>query len=482
MQLGTIQRILGLLVMLFSFTMVTPFLVAILFGEPEWVDFLFTASVTLLLGAFIWLPVRKHRRELRTRDGFLVVVMFWTVLGVFGAIPFMFDPHLPFTEAVFEAVSGITTTGATVITGLDALPKSILFYRQQLQWLGGIGVVVLAVAILPMLGVGGMQLYRAEMPGPVKDAKLTPRLTETARSFSLIYFGLTAVCALAYWAAGMSFFDAICHSFSTVATAGFSTHDASLAYFQSPLIEFIACVFMILGAVNFGIHFLAWRQLDISYYWRDTEARALVSVLVFFTVLIAATLVYEGRYSGILQALRYAGFQVVSVVTTSGFTTDNFSLWPSFLPPLLMTIVFIGGCAGSTSGGMKVIRVLLLYKQGVREIARLAHPRGVFPVKVGGRTMPNQIVDAIWGFFSLYILSTVVLTLLLIGATDLDPLIAFSAVAASINNLGPALGELSSNFQAVNDFGKWICIFAMVLGRLEVFTLLVLFTPLFWRR
>lgn len=481
MQVRTIQRILGLLVMLFSLTMLMPLALALFLGEPEWVDFLFTAAVTFFLGVFIWFPVRKIQRELRTRDGFVVVVMFWTVLGVFGAIPFMFDPSLPFTEAVFEAVSGITTTGATVITGLDDLPKSILFYRQQLQWLGGIGVVVLAVAILPMLGVGGMQLYRAETPGPVKDAKLTPRLTETARSFSLIYVGLTAVCTLAYWAAGMSFFDAVCHSFSSVSTAGFSTHDASIAHFQSPLIEFIACVFMILGAVNFAIHFLVWRQLDLRYYWKDTEARALVSTLVLFSILIAAVLVYYGHYSGPLEALRYAGFQVVSIVTTTGYTTDNFSVWPSFAPVLLMVIAFIGGCAGSTSGGLKVIRVLLLYKQGVREIERLAHPRGVFPVKVGGRTMPNQIVDAIWGFFSLYILSTVALTLLLIG-TGLDPLIAFSAIAACINNAGPGLGDLTANFQIVSDFGKWVCIFAMLLGRLEVFTLFVLFTPIFWRR
>src|SRR3569623_1279840 len=284
MQFPVVQRILGILFMMHSVTLLPPLLVALAYGESEWAEFLFTFGLLFLVGAAVWWPVRAERRELRTRDGFVIVVMFWTVLGMVGAIPFMFKPHLPFTEAVFESVSGITTTGATVISGLDQLPKSILYYRQLLTFVGGIGIVVLAVAILPMLGVGGMSLYRAETPGPMKDTKITPRIVETARAFSYTYIGLCAACALAFWLAGMDVFDAIGHSFAVLATAGFSTHDASFAYFDSPLIEVIACVFMIMGAINFSLHFLAWRGFNMRYYWADRELR----VFLLITLVLVA--------------------------------------------------------------------------------------------------------------------------------------------------------------------------------------------------
>src|SRR3569832_183750 len=476
-----VQRILGILFMMHSVTLLPPLLVALAYGESEWAEFLFTFGLLFLVGAAVWWPVRAERRELRTRDGFVIVVMFWTVLGMVGAIPFMFQPHLSFTNAVFESVSGFTTTGATVITGLDSLPKSILFYRQQLTFVGGIGIVVLAVAILPMLGVGGKSLYRAETPGPMKDTKLTPRIIGTARAFSYTYIGLCAVCALAFWAAGMDLFDAVGHSFAVLATAGFSTHDASIAYFNSPLIEIIACVFMMLGAICFSAHFLAWRGFNMRYYWEDRELRVFMVMTLILIALCVAVLMWTSHYSDFRQALRNASINVVSTLTTTGFVTANLSDWPLFLPALLMLIAFIGGCAVSSAGGLKVIRVMLLYKQGMREIVRLAHPRGVFPIKVGGKSLPNNVVDAIWGFFSFYIIIALILTLIMMG-TGLGALTAFSAVSAGLNNMGAALNEIGSSFAPISSFGKWVLIFAMLLGRLEIFALLVLFTPTFWRR
>ncbi|MEK7323284.1 MAG: TrkH family potassium uptake protein [Pseudomonadota bacterium] len=481
MQLLVVQRILGILFMMHSVTMLPPVLVALAYGEREWADFLITFGILFIFGVAVWWPVRDERRELRTRDGFVIVVMFWTVLGMAGAIPFMLDLDLPFTDAVFESVSGFTTTGATVLSGLDHLPKAILYYRQQLTFIGGIGIVVLAVAILPMLGVGGMSLYRAETPGPMKDTKLTPRIIETARAFSYTYLGLCAACALAFWAAGMDLFDAVGHSFAVLATAGFSNHDASFAYFDSPLIEAIACVFMLLGAISFSAHFLAWRGFHMRYYWQDRELRAFLWVTFLLIILFTLMLAWTSQYSDFWQALRYAAFNVISTLTTTGYVTANFSEWPSFLPVLLMLIAFIGGCAGSTAGGLKMMRVMLLYKQGMREIWRLAHPRGIFPIKVGGKSLPNNVVDAIWGFFSFYMLSALVLTLVMMG-TGLDAVTAFSAVSASLNNMGAGLNELGSTFEPVTTFGKWVLIFAMLLGRLEIFALLVLFTPAFWRR
>src|SRR3569833_2849637 len=479
MRLSVIQRILGILFMMHSVTMLPPLLVGFIYAESEWAEFLFTFGVLFLVGAAIWWPVRGERRELRTRDGFIIVVMFWTVLGVVGAIPFMFTPHLSFTNAVFESVSGFTTTGATVITGLDSLPKSILFYRQQLPFVGGIGAW--PSAIPPLRGVGVMSLYRPFTPGPMKDTKITPRIVETARAFSYTYIGLCAACALAFWLAGMDVFDAIGHSFAVLATAGFSTHDASFAYFDSPLIEVIACVFMIMGAINFSLHFLAWRGFNMRYYWADRELRVFLLITLVLVALCTTMLVLHSQYTDFWQALRYATFNVISIITTTGFVTANFSEWPLFLPVLLMLIAFIGGCEGSTVGGLKVIRAMLLFKQGMREIVRLAHPRGVFPIKVGGKSLPNNVVDSIWGFFSFYIIIALILTLIMMG-TGLGAMTAFSAGSAGLNNMGAALNEIGSSFAPISSFGKWVLIFAMLLGRLEIFALLVLFTPTFWRR
>ncbi|MGW8370082.1 MAG: TrkH family potassium uptake protein, partial [Gammaproteobacteria bacterium] len=474
-------RIMGLLLTLFSITMLPPAVVGWLFADKaSWV-FLAAFGATLVSGLLVWFPVKGHEAELRLRDGFVVVVMFWVVLGLFGAFPFLYAPGLSFTDAVFESLSGLTTTGATVIVGIDRLPASVLYYRQQLQWLGGMGIIVLAVAILPMLGVGGMQLYRAETPGPMKDSKLTPRITETAKALWYIYLGLTIACAAAYWLAGMTVFDAIVHSFSTIAIGGFSTHDASIGYFHSAVIEGVAVVFMLLGGANFALHFLAWRGASLAPYWNDPEFRAYLTVLALSAVITAGYLYISGTFSSFGSALHHGIFQAVSIGTTAGFTTAEYHNLPSFLPVLLLLTSFIGGCAGSTGGGLKVMRVLMLLKQGVREIKRLIHPNAHFSIKVGNKSLSSGVVDSIWGFFSLYVICFCLMSLIL-AATGLDLVSSFSAVAACMNNLGPGLGAVGPNYSAVNVVAKWVLCVAMLLGRLELYTLLVLFMPAFWRK
>jgi trk system potassium uptake protein TrkH len=478
-----VQKVLGLLLMLFSLSMLPPVLISLIYQDGTVESFLSAFGLILTLGLLIWLPVHRTRQDLRVRDGFLVVVLFWSVLGLSGALPFMLadEPRLSFTDAVFESLSGLTTTGATVIIGIDELPQSILFYRQQLQWLGGMGIIVLAVAVLPMLGIGGMQLYRAETPGPMKDAKLTPRITETAKALWYIYLGLTISCALAYWAAGMSLFDAVGHAFSTVAIGGFSTHDASIGYFDSTLIEMIAVVFMVVSGANFALHFLAFRRADPRVYWRDSELRFYLALIGGVTAVVTVALFMTDTYIDWEESFTQGLFQTVSIGTTTGFTTAEYYYWPGFLEILLLFASFVGGCAGSTGGGIKVVRFLLLIKQGLREINRLIHPNAQLPVRMGGRSVDHRVVDAVWGFFSLYVASFTMMYLAL-AATGLDLMTSFSAVAACINNLGPGLGTVGANYANLHDPAKWILCFAMLLGRLEIFTLLVLLTPAFWRR
>ncbi|CAN5249511.1 TrkH family potassium uptake protein [soil metagenome] len=480
---SVVQRILGLLLMTFSLTMLPPVFISFLFADHTWYAFLGGFGVTLTAGCATWLPARRAREEMRLRDGFLVVALFWVVLGLFGSAPFMLaqDLEMSPTDAVFESMSGLTTTGATVLVGLDRLPESILYYRQQLQWLGGMGIIVLAVAVLPMLGVGGMQLYRAETPGPVKDTKLTPRITETAKALWYVYLGITATCAIAYWLAGMGVFDAIVHSFSTVAIGGFSTHDLSIAYFDSLLIEMVTVVFMFIGGINFSLHFLAWRRTTLRNYLADPEFIAYTTVLGLLTILVVAFLYAAGEYESLSQAFTKGLFQAVSIGTTTGFTTADYQVWPGSLPLMLILASFIGGCAGSTGGGMKVIRWLLIYKQGVREVMRLVHPSAQIPVKLGDKAVPFRVVDSVWGFFSVYVVLFGVM-MVVVMTTGLDQVTSFAAVAASMNNLGPGLGDVAYNFTGVNDTVKWVSVAAMLFGRLEIFTLLVLLTPAFWQR
>ena len=481
MHLTVILRITGTLLTLFSFAFLLPVVVGLLYGEPTLSTFFSAFAITLLSGLVLWLPLRG-KRELRGGDGFLVTALFYLGLGIFGAIPFWLADatDLTFTASVFESISGLTTTGATTIAGLDDLPKSLLLYRQMLQWMGGMGIIVLAVAIFPMLGIGGMQLYRTESAGPIKDNKLTPRITETAKALWYIYIGLTAACAFAYWLAGMDGFDAVSHSFSTVSIGGFSTHDASLGYFDSPAIETVAIVFMTLSGINFALHFLVWRRRNPLHYFRDMEVRAYLLVLLLVAIVVSAILWLNPNSTS--QPLRDGLFQAVSITTTTGFTTDNFAAWPSVAPIILLFAAFAGGCAGSTAGGIKIIRVLMIYLQGMREVKRLIHPNGVFTIKMGRNAVSDRLVDAVWSFFSVYVFFFLLSVCALMAVGDLDFITAFSAVGACLNNLGPGLGDVAVNYADISPSIKWILIFNMVLGRLEIFTLLVLLTPAYWRR
>lgn len=509
MNILVVLRILGLLLAIFSASMLPPVFVSWLYADGAAHAFIYAFFILLGCGLALYLPLRHHRAELRIRDGFLVVAGFWVVLGLAGSVPLLLVeiPIMSFTDAVFESVSGFTTTGATVLVGLDTLPRSVLWYRQQMQWFGGMGIIILAVAILPVLGVGGMQLYRAEMPGPVKDTKLTPRITETAKVLWIAYFGLTVIAATSYRLAGMTWFDAICHAFSSIGTAGFSTHDASFGYFDSALIEWLGALFMMLGATGFALHFYAIRRLmpdihlrvvggrprlswphrrkvsitaALNGYTQDPEFRTFIVIQLVLIGIIAAYLAALGHHTP-GESLTKAVFQSVSMGTTTGFTSTDYSTWPGALPIMLILASFIGGCAGSTAGGMKVLRWLLIFKQGWRELVRLLHPNAEIPVRLGDRRVPTRIAEAVWGFFSVYVVVFCVLmaVMMFIG---LDQVTAFSAVAATLNNLGPGLGEVSSTFGTVPDAAKWVGVLAMILGRLEIFTLLVLLTPEFWRQ
>lgn len=482
MQYRAIIRILGLLVALFSVTMLPPAVISLIYGDGGGLAFIVAFVFSLVTGLAFWYPNRRNRADLRAKEGFLIVVLFWTVLATFGALPFALldQPEMSITDSVFESFSGLTTTGATVIEGIEFLPKAVQFYRQQLQWLGGMGIIVLAVAILPILGVGGMQLYRAETPGPVKDSKMTPRIADTAKHLWYIYLSLTIACSVAYWMAGMSVFDAVCHAFSTIAIGGFSTYDASLGYFDSAAVNIICVVFLWIAALNFSLHYAAVSGRNIRNYFKDPECKAFFSIQFVLVTICFIVLVNYSVYDSAEVALDQALIQAVSISTTAGFATTDFSSWPAFLPILLIFSSFIGGCAGSTGGGLKVIRVLLLFIQGKREVDRLIHPKAVYSVKLGDRAMPSRVVEAVWGFFAAYAIVFVFIMIGLIG-TGLDDITAFSATAASLNNLGPGLGQVAGTYAAVSDGAKWLLMVAMLFGRLEIFSLLVLFSPTFWR-
>jgi trk system potassium uptake protein len=484
MHASVIIKILGSLLMLFSLLgNLPPMLVSLIYDDGMFSAFLNSMLIIFSLGILMFLATSRTKKDLGTRDGFLVVTLFWAVLGVAGCLPFLFSSalELSITDAVFESLSGLTTTGATVISGLDDLPKSILFYRQQLQWLGGMGIIVLAISLLPMLGIGGMQLYRAESPGPVKDNKLVPRLAETAKALWFIYLSLTVACALAYWVFGMDLFDAISHSFTTIAIGGFSTHDASMGYFDNPAIDVVAIIFMFIAGINFALHFTAWQRRSIRHYLLDPEFLFYGFILLLVSLITISVLYFSDIYSGVFESAIKGVFQVVSFATTTGFTTADFDSWPLFLPYILLYAAIIGACAGSTGGGMKVIRILLIFKQGFREVQRLIHPKAVIPVKLGRNPVPDRVIESVWGFFAVYVMAFMLMLLALL-ASGLDIITAFSAVGACINNLGPGLANVAENYGHLPGTAKWILCLAMLLGRLEVFTLLVLFTPMFWRR
>jgi trk system potassium uptake protein TrkH len=479
-RLQAVQRIFGAIIALSSLITVPPLAIAHYLGESSQAAFFDSFLLIGIIGLLLWYPVRNAVYDLRLRDGFLITTAIWVLASLVTAIPFtLAAPHLSFTQAVFESASGLTTTGATVILGLDTLPRSVLFYRQSLNFLGGMGIVILAVAIMPMLKIGGMQLFRAESTGPTRDNKLTPRIAETARALWMVYLGLNLLCALAYWIGGMNLFDAICHAMSTMATGGFSTHDRSFGYWNSPLIDGMAVVFMLIAGSNFGMHWYAWRRATLSHYQADSELRTFFRIALLASLLVTVSLWAGGGFGSLLDSLRHAVFQVVSNLTTTGFVSTGYSQWPGAAPLLLLLLAFIGGCAGSTAGGIKVARWQMVVRQGLREIRQLVHPKGQFVVKVGGKRVSESVVISVAGFCTLYLLCFVVMTLLL-TASGVDIVSAFAAIAACLNNLGPGLGSVAVHYNGLGDFSIWICSFAMILGRLEVFTVLVLLTPQFW--
>lgn len=481
MRTSVIIRTLGVLFLLFSTTLLPPMAISFFYHDGELGRFSVAFGLALAIGLALWLPLRKHSHSIRSRDGFLIVALMWTAMSLLGAIPFMLALDLSFADAFFESASGYTTTGATVLVGIDEMSASILFYRQEIQWLGGIGVIVLAIALLPMLGIGGMQLYKAETPGPFKDERITPRITRTARNVCGIYVLLTAICALCYWLAGMSLFDAVGHSFSTLATGGYSTHDESIAYFRSPLIESIAVIFMLIGGISFNAHFVAWRTLQLQRYGQDTQTRAFVLTILAASAVATLLLAVTRTYPTVLESLRYGLFEVVSVITTTGFMLDGYSLWPLGLPVLLTFLGFVGGCAGSTSGGIKVIRFVILGKQAAVHIHKLIHPQGVRRIKVDGQLVPDSVIESVFGFFAIYI-GTFAVFMMLAMLDGMDQVSAFGAVAATLNNVGPGLGSVAITFIGESEQSKIMFAFAMLIGRLEIFTFLVLLTPAFWRR
>ncbi len=473
----------GLLMILFSTTMLPPMGVAWWYdGYDVVVPFAEALGTMLGLGLLCWLPVCRFKVDLRNRDGFIVVVAFWFLLSLIGALPFTLsdNPHMAFVDAVFETVSGLTTTGATVLSGLDAMPKAIVYYRAQLNFLGGMGIVVLAVALLPMLGIGGMQLYKAETPGPMKDEKLTPRITETAKNLWYIYVGLNVACTLSFWAAGMSFFDALCHSFATLALGGFSTHDASIGYFNSSAIELVAGFFSLVAAVNFALYFLAWRSRSLKAIFRDAEFKFCMMVFGGIIATACAYLYWSGKFP-LWESVHHGFFQTASVITDNGLVTVGYPAdWPIFVPLLLMLGSFFGGCVGSTCGGIKAIRFLLLYKQSVREARLLIRPTAQIAVKLGNQPIPDRVMQAVWAFYYLYIFSYCFFSLAL-AATGVDLVTAFGSVAGCLNNMGVGLGETASNFAPLNDIATWLLSLSMLVGRFEVFPLLLLFLPDFWK-
>ncbi|WP_425261788.1 TrkH family potassium uptake protein [Rubrivivax sp. RP6-9] len=479
-----VVALVGRMVVLFALMMLVPLAFALVGGDAGRDAFVIGTVATLLAGVAMSIATVRFRRELQPRDGFLLVGLTWVTLPAFGALPLVLAvPGLSVTDAYFEAMSGFTATGASVMSGLDQLPLSVNVWRCFMTYVGGLGIIVLAVAILPMLGVGGSQMFKAEIAGPLKDQKLTPRIADTARGLWVVYFLVSTACFFAYRWAGMSWADAFMHMNTTMSLGGLSSHDLSFGYWNSPLIETVAIVFMLLAGVNFALYFVAWRQRSLSILWRDVELRSFYAVLVGSVLLISTYLVGSGAYDDYLLALRHTVFHVVSVATTTGYATHDYATWPLFAPLLMILLGCFATCAGSTGGGIKMIRMLLLLKQARRELVRIVHPNVVNPVVVGGRAVSDRVIQSVIAFMMIYGATLTVLTMVLLFS-GLDVVTAFTAVIACVNNIGPGLGEVGPavNYGGLNDFQTWVCTFAMMLGRLELLSVLVLFTPQFWRK
>ncbi len=475
---------LGLIIVIFALLMLFPLSVSFWLDDGATMAYDQAIVVTLLCGALLWLGTRGRRRDLRVHDGFLLVASTWVVLPVFGALPLLgYLPHLSLVDAYFEAVSGLTASGGTILTGLDDLPTSINLWRTFMHWVGGMGVIVLVVAILPLLGIGGRQLFKAEVPTPMKESSLTPRIAETAKGLWLTYILLTVGCGFSLWFAGLEGWDAVIHAFSVAGLGGFSSKDASLGHFHNLDVEMVAMVFALASALNFATHYLALSRRSLLPYFRDPEIPFFFAVLIVSILLLTFYLMQFNVHADLATTLRYVSFHVVSISTSLGLATYDYTLWPMFAQ---IWVLFLGSfiaCSGSAGGGIKMMRAIILYKQVFREIIRSLHPNAVRPVLMGKQPVSEGILHAVLGFSFMYMVSIVSLTLLL-SASGLELITAFSGVVACLNNTGPGLDAVgpASNYQSLNDFQTAVLSFTMILGRLEIFTLLVVMTPAFWRR
>ncbi len=479
-----ILHVLGMIIAVFGLAMLLPLMVSELSGDPAQRAYDEAVLSTVGAGVLTWLLGRPWKRELKARDGILLVVLTWLLTPLFAALPLLiYLPELSFTDAYFETMSGLTTTGATVLSGLDALPGSINLWRAELHWLGGLGIIVLVVAILPLLGVGGRQMYKAETPGPLKDDKLTPRMAETAKGLWRVYILLTLLCMGLYWLFGMTPMDAAIHAFSVMGLGGFSSHDASFGWFHSLPLEIITEVFALIAGMNFAVHFIALRSRSLKPYTIDPEVRWYFGYIVGSCLTLALLLWSRGLYDDYPGALRDVTFSVISMCTTLGLATADFGQWPLFAGLWLLFLCSFITSAGSTGGGIKMLRAVLLYKQVQRELMHVIHRRAAIPLKLGDQVVPDKVMHAVLAFFMVYVMSIVGLSFVLSFA-GLDVLTAFSAVVACINCTGPGLGQVgpSTNYAVLTDFQTWVCTFAMLLGRLEIFTLLIVLTPVFWRK
>jgi len=477
MAVKSIINLFSILVAFFSLSLLVPLVVSFIFDDGSSNIFITTFLLIFIPSIIAWQLTKKSKEEMGVKEGFVIITLFWIVLSFVGSMPFYLY-GMSFVDSFFESMSGITTTGATVISGLNNMPESVLFYRQLLQWMGGMGLIVLAIAVMPLLGIGGGQLYKTEIPGALSDQKLTPRIKETAQALWLIYLGLTVVCALLYFAFGMSAFDAISHSLSTVSIGGFSTHDESIGYFNSMSIEVICMIFMLLSALSYALHYFAVYKKKPLKYFHDSELRFFVSILsivISLSLLLSIIVGFDGG------SFREILFQSVSIVTTTGFVSTDYSSWPTSITFLLLIGAFIGACSGSVGGGIKSWRVLIMINHAKINIMRLVHPSAVVSLKIGSKAVDDKVAESVWGFFSIYVICFMLLLLSLL-ATGMDFESSFSAIGACLNNLGPGLGQVAETYGSVSNFGKSILALAMILGRLEIFTLLVLFTTVFWQK
>jgi len=474
----SILNLFSVLVLFFSFSYIFPIVVSIIFNDGALHIFVKTLIAISLIGIIGLAATRNINNELSQKDGFVIIVMFWVVLSVAGSIPFYLS-GMSIIDSFFESMSGITTTGATVISNIDALPESVLFYRQMLQWMGGMGLIVLAIAVMPLLGIGGGQIYKTEIPGAMGEQRLTPRIKETAQALWSIYLGLTILCALLYYLGGMSAFDAISHAMSTVAIGGFSTHNESIGYFNSSTIEIICIVFMLLSAFSFTLHYFAiYKRKPLKYFY-DPEFRFFFSILL----LVLAASLFINSFTDYENSPNFKEiiFHSVSMITTTGFSISDTSDWPLSVSFLLLVGAFVGACSGSVGGGVKSWRVMIMLNHAYSNIMKMIHPNSVISLKIGSRSVDDEVATSVWGFFSIYVISFMIL-LLAVLTSGLDLESAFSAVGACLNNLGPGLGAVSENYSNISSFTKSILAFAMLLGRLEIFTLLVILTPMFWAK